>query len=82
MQKTNQDFKIAFNGSNDIAQSVYFDASEKRVGFFQSTLPAYTVDIAGDLRVTGNILVEGDSVSLDVAKLRVEDHRIGTCNTR
>ena len=76
MQKTNQDFKIAFNGSNDIAQSVYFDASEKRVGFFQSTLPAYTVDIAGDLRVTGNILVEGDSVSLDVAKLRVEDHRI------
>ena len=76
MQKTNQDFKIAFNGSNDIAQSVYFDSSEKRVGFFQSALPAYTVDIAGDLRVTGNILIEGDSVSLDVAKLRVEDHRI------
>lgn len=75
MQKSNQDFKIAFV-TNNLQDSVYFDASEKRVGFFQSSLPAYTVDIAGDLRVTGNILVEGDSVSLDVAKLRVEDHRI------
>lgn len=75
MQKSNQDFKIAFV-TNNLQDSVYFDASEKKVGFFQSSLPAYTVDIAGDLRVTGNILVEGDSVSLDVAKLRVEDHRI------
>ena len=75
MVKSNQDFKIAFNNGN-LEDSVYIDSSEKKVGFFQSSLPAYTVDIAGDLRVTGNILVEGDSVSLDVAKLRVEDHRI------
>jgi hypothetical protein len=75
MVKSNQDFKIAFNNGN-LEDSVYIDSSEKKVGFFQSSLPVYTVDIAGDLRVTGNILVEGDSVSLDVAKLRVEDHRI------
>ena len=75
IQKSNQDLKIAFN-SNNLEDSVYFDSSEKKVGFFQSALPQYTVDIAGDLRVTGNILVEGDTTSLDVATLRVEDKQI------
>lgn len=75
IQKSNQDLKIAFN-SNNLEDSVYFDSSEKKVGFFQNALPQYTVDIAGDLRVTGNILVEGDTTSLDVATLRVEDKQI------
>ena len=75
IQKSNQDLKLAFN-SNNLEDSVYFDSSEKKVGFFQSALPQYTVDIAGDLRVTGNILVEGDTTSLDVATLRVEDKQI------
>ena len=75
IQKSNQDLKLAFN-SNNLEDSVYFDSSEKKVGFFQNALPQYTVDIAGDLRVTGNILVEGDTTSLDVATLRVEDKQI------
>lgn len=75
IQKSNQDLKLAFN-SNNLEDSVYFDSSEKKVGFFQNALPQYTVDIKGDLRVTGNILVEGDTTSLDVATLRVEDKQI------
>jgi len=67
--------------------AIYVDASTARVGIFNRTdagdfrLPEYTFDIQGDLRVTGNMLVEGDSTSIDVATLRVEDKNIEIAKT-
>ena len=56
---------------------IYVDASTGRVGIFNvGRLPEYTLDVEGDLRVTGNLLVEGDTTSIDVATLRVEDKNI------
>jgi hypothetical protein len=53
---------------------IYIDASTARVGIFNvDRLPEYTLDVEGDLRVTGNLIVEGTRVALDVATLRVED---------
>ena len=49
--------------------------STKRVGIFQDT-PLHTLDVTGDMRVTGNLIVEGNSASIDVATLRVEDKQI------
>jgi len=57
--------------------AIYIDASEGRVGIFTTErLPQYTLDVEGDLRVTGNLLVEGETTSIDVATLRVEDKNI------
>ena len=57
--------------------ALYIDASEGRVGIFTTErLPEYTLDVEGDLRVTGNLLVEGETTSIDVATLRVEDKNI------
>jgi hypothetical protein len=57
--------------------ALYIDASEGRVGIFTTDrLPEYTLDVEGDLRVTGNLLVEGETTSIDVATLRVEDKNI------
>ena len=57
--------------------AIYVDASEGRVGIFTTErLPEYTLDVEGDLRVTGNLLVEGETTSIDVATLRVEDKNI------
>ena len=63
--------------------AVYIDASAARVGIFTTNrLPAYTLDVEGDLRVTGDLIVEGDRVALDVQTLRVEDKviEIGVLN--
>lgn len=59
--------------------AIYIDASTARVGIFNRTdggefrLPEYTLDVDGDLRVTGDLIVEGERVAMDVATLRVED---------
>lgn len=61
---------------------VYIDASEGRVGIFNvGRLPEYTLDVEGDLRVTGDLIVEGDNISLDVVNLRVEDKNIEIAKT-
>jgi hypothetical protein len=55
-------------------QQQQIDAENARVGIFTTDrLPEYTLDVEGDLRVTGNLLVEGNSVTLDIQTLRVED---------
>ena len=62
--------------------ALYIDASEGRVGIFTTErLPEYTLDVEGDLRVTGNLLVEGETTSIDVATLRVEDKNIELAKT-
>lgn len=63
--------------------AVYIDASTARVGIFTTNrLPEYTLDVEGDLRVTGDLIVEGNRVALDVQTLRVEDKiiEIGVLN--
>lgn len=60
-----------------IVDAIYVDASAARVGIFTTDrLPQYTLDVEGDLRVTGNLLVEGDTTTINVQTLRVEDKNI------
>lgn len=54
--------------------AIYIDASEGRVGIFTTErLPAYTLDVEGDLRVTGNMIVEGTRTSIEVEELKIKD---------
>ena len=54
--------------------AIYVDASAAKVGIFTTNrLPEYTLDVEGDIRCTGDLIVEGDRVALDVQTLRVED---------
>lgn len=60
-----------------IVDAVYVDASTARVGIFTTNrLPQYTLDVEGDLRVTGNLLVEGDTTAIEVQTLKIEDKNI------
>lgn len=60
-----------------IVDGIYIDASEARVGIFTTNrLPEYTLDVEGDLRVTGDLIVEGDATRIEVATLQVEDKNI------
>ncbi len=60
-----------------IVDAVYVDASTANVGIFTTNrLPAYTLDVEGDIRATGNLIVEGTTTTLDTVTLRVEDKNI------
>ena len=62
-----------------IVDAIYIDAEQARVGIFnraptgEARLPEYTLDVQGDLRVTGNLLVEGTQTTFEVETLRVLD---------
>ena len=60
---------------SQVIDALHIDASLKRIGIFQAT-PLHTLDVTGDMRVTGNLIVEGASASIDVSTLRVEDKQI------
>jgi hypothetical protein len=60
-----------------IVDAVYVDASTAKVGIFTTNrLRAYTLDVEGDIRATGNLIVEGTSTTIDTVTLRVEDKNI------
>ena len=84
-QLTDHDLSLRVKSSSYGAISVdaiYIDASLGRIGIFTTNrLPEYTLDVQGDLRVTGNFIVEGDQTSIDVATLRVEDKNIEIAKT-
>jgi hypothetical protein len=72
---TNSDLFINMKDGSGTYNALTFDASTRRIGMFNAA-PAYSLDITGDMRITGNLLVEGETTSLDVATLRVEDKQI------
>lgn len=60
-----------------IVDAVKINAANARVGIFTTDRdPEYTLDVDGDLRITGNLLVEGDTTSVEVSTIRVEDKNI------
>ncbi len=60
-----------------IVDAISIDAAQGRVGIFNTDrLPQATLDVEGDLRVTGNLLIEGETTTVETATLRVEDKNI------
>jgi len=89
-QITDEDMSMRVKSSSFgsiTVDAIYVDASTARVGIFNRTgagdfrLPDYTLDVDGDLRVTGNLLIEGTTTSIDVATLRIEDKNIEIAKT-
>lgn len=74
-QLTDSDLKVQIRQGLSNVEVITIDNSESRIGFWQ-TVPQYDVDINGDVRITGNLKVEGNTTSLDVTNLRVEDKLI------
>ena len=84
-QLTDHDLSLRVKSSaygSVTVDGIYIDASAGKVGIFTTNrLPEYTLDVNGDLRITGNLLVEGETTSIDVATLRVEDKNIEIAKT-
>ena len=72
---TGSDYKIQVRQGASYVDAITIDNSETKIGIWQS-LPQYTLDVNGDLRVGGDLIVEGDTTYLDISTLRVEDKHI------
>ena len=71
----NYNYSLQVTKSTGVTDAIYVNAANSRVGIFKNT-PAYTLDVSGDLRISGNLIVEGTSTSLQVSTVEVEDKNI------
>ena len=73
--QTGDDFRVVVRPSSDglsEESAITVKASTRRVGIFKDS-PAYNLDVTGDVRITGNLTVEGDSITTNVETVQVED---------
>ncbi len=71
-------FNIVVRGANDVldqTNAFVIKPTTKRIGLFNSN-PAYNLDVTGDMRVTGNLTVEGDSFVTEAETLQIADKNI------
>lgn len=79
--QNNADFAIRVQKGNDSVDAITVDTSASRVGIFKK-VPTVELDVtgsgefSGDLTVNGNLTVLGNSSSIDVETMRVQDPNI------
>ena len=73
---TDNELRLKLKDSVGEYMAARFDAANRRLGLFKETAPAYTLDLAGSMRLTGDLIVEGTTTYLEVNNLRVEDKLI------
>ena len=71
----NQDFSIVTQSSTGLVNSIYIDAQNQYIGL-GTTNPTKTLDVTGDVRVTGNLTVEGLTSNINSTNLVIEDKQI------
>jgi len=77
-QLTDQDYSIRVRSSafGTIAtDAIYIKADTAHVGIFKED-PAYTLDVAGNVNIDGNLFVQGDTTQVNVTNLEIEDKTI------
>jgi hypothetical protein len=58
-----------------VTDAIYIDASAQAVGIFNNT-PTYPLDVIGNVRIQGNLTVQGTGAATITEDLRVEDKTI------
>ncbi len=74
-----QDYLIKVKNSTGLVDAITVKSISERVGIFNVN-PDYTLDVDGDLRVTGNLLVEGTQTTISTTQLTIEDKNIIIAN--
>ena len=79
----NQDFKINILNNTGPKTAIVIDAENERMGIFTTELspPSTTLDINGNIRVRGDMLVEGSTSTINTTNLAIEDAQIELAKT-
>jgi hypothetical protein len=71
----NSNIRIKVRNNAGYQEPISIIASTKKVGIFTPN-PAYTLDVTGDTRITGNLIVNGGTTSISTTNLSIQDHQI------
>ena len=74
-QVSGQNYTFRMTTSTGKTDAITIDSSNSRIGIF-NTNPTQTLDVGGNVRVAGNLIVDGETTELDVQKLLVRDKNI------
>jgi len=77
LENVNNDGDIALktNNVNGLSYPIYAKASTAQLGIFTNT-PSATMDVNGDVRVRGNLTVEGTTEYIESTTVRIADKNI------
>lgn len=80
IERSSRDFEITVNDNGITRTPIFVDTGNNYIGFW-NTAPDTAVHIGSstsrkDLKVSGNLIVEGDTTTLETQNLRVEDKLI------
>ena len=70
-----QTFRIKTKNASVTQDAITINSTGGYVGVFQAT-PAYKLDVGGDVRISGDLLVEGNTTTVNSTNLVIEDHVI------
>ena len=70
-----EDYIIRMTTSLGKRDAITIKSTENRVGIYNDA-PAETLDVGGNVKIAGNLTVEGSTTTIDSATLRVEDKNI------
>lgn len=75
--RIDQDFKLYVHPIGASAPAIFVDAATDTIGIFNNSPDSsYTVDIAGNVKISGNLLVDGGTTTISTTNLEVEDKLI------
>lgn len=77
--RTESDLAIIVRDSSSEYNAIYIDSANQKIGMFTDA-PSYNLDVAGDVRITGNLIVDGASTTINSTTLEVEDKNIVVAN--
>ena len=72
---TGQDFKIRVKTGAGLEDALTIRATDRRVGIFKSN-PLATLDVDGDMYISGSLTVKGATTTIETTNLTVEDRVI------
>ena len=70
--KSNQNFQIGVKNVNGLLPAIYVSANTQRVGLYTNT-PTQTLDVNGNARIRGNLIVEGATTTVNTTNLVISD---------
>lgn len=74
-----QDFLFKVKNSTGLVDAITVKSINERVGIFNVD-PSYTLDVNGDVRVSGNFTVEGTTTTIATTQMTIEDKNIILAN--
>ena len=71
-QSSNQNFSLRLLNGSGTKASIFVNSQNEQVGLYTDS-PTATLDVNGDLRVRGNLTVEGETTTINTTNIAVED---------